>query len=335
MYNVIHGKTIRLDQHSGAHIREGETIFKIPTFGIDGRVHWKGCYGTPSTALAALKTYADKKKYPEEKHKEIVNIFIASLSRVDKEDPVTKDKHLTIVAAPPPSMLKLFDGPLSYDEYYKRFDEEGLMRTVFGQRIPDAEQEGASNVESIDQVKGQPSDWNCVLIPHDGKSNNDYLQALPSIKVQVPRNIGNTLNWLQEAAAGRITSETGAFAVILHPDKKNVVTIANPAEWHEGPHNNLASNLLGHQPVFGDALYISKSLPAYKKKKQQKGAKPKAVPKEEPSVKKAMEKEDKEPASKRTVDVAAKSPKMKTTARKQKEDEVQEPAKKKRKQTEN
>lgn len=271
MYNVVNGQNLRLDQHSAQVILENEPIFKIPSFGLDGHISWKGCYGTPSTALAALKTFSDKKQLAEEKHKELVDIFSGSIFRTDKDKPETKDLHPTITAAPPSTMLKIFGGPLSYEDFTKRFDEAGIMTKIFAQKLPENEKQEPMDGEASD-AKGLATDWYSYVVPHDGKCNNDFVAQLPNIRVQVPRNMTNVLRWLQEVYRATFPGSvnTDTFCVLLHHERKNVVAVGDAFEWHEGHFNNLASNMLTRQQVFGDVTFISKSAPVYSKKKKSK-----------------------------------------------------------------
>lgn len=54
----------------------------------------------------------------------------------------------------------------------------------------------------------------------------------------------------------------------VHTDKKNVFAVGNPVNWGEGAFNNLASNMLGRQQVFGDVFFISKNGISYPKKRK-------------------------------------------------------------------
>lgn len=293
MYNVVQGKNFRLDQHSAEVIDEKQPIFRIPIFGISGQIAWKGCFIDPCTALASLKNHCDKKHLREEKQQELMNIFYNSLSRKDQEDPITKDIHLTITAAPSANLLKLFGGALSYEEYRKRYDDQGLMHKVFVQKIPDHEANSA--VSKLASGGGDPNSpttsvWNCCMIPNDGKLNNDFVAALPQMNVPVPRNMYYCLSWLQEmykttvgAQCLNTSSLCDSFTVTVHTDKKNVFAVGNPVNWGEGAFNNLASNMLGRQQVFGDVFFISKNGISYPKKRKG-GKKKQAVQQQVPSA---------------------------------------------------
>jgi hypothetical protein len=294
MYNVVQGKNLRLDQHSAEVIDDdAHNPFRIPVFDVGGNISWKGCFVDPCTALAALKTHCDKKHLREEKQKELVDIFSSSIFRKDQQDPATKDLHLTVTAAPSPTLLKLFGGALSYEEYRKRYDELGLMDKVFSQKVP--EHEGNSKeVTGTTEREGShpPTCWNFCLVPHNGKLNNDYVASLPQQSTVVPRNLYSCISWMQDMWAAinnnsnpatkeetpsttATTTKTkgscassDSFAIIIHGDKKNVFALGDPVTWNDGPFNNLASNMLGRKQVFGDALYISKNPIAYPKKRK-------------------------------------------------------------------
>ena len=64
----------------------------------------------------------------------------------------------------------------------------------------------------------------------------------------------------------------------MHTDKKNVFAVGNPVNWSEGTFNNLASNMLGRQQVFGDVFFISKNGISYPKKRKGGKKKQPAVP---------------------------------------------------------
>jgi hypothetical protein len=268
MFNVVQKTSFRLDQHTAELIHEKQHIYKIPVFTPNGKIMWKGCFSSPCTALAAVKDYSDSKKLPEEKHNELCNIFQTSLYRCDQEESsTTKDQHFTVVAAPPSSMLNVFGGPLTLLEFQKRYDEGGMMTKVYKQKLPDSE-DGESGLESNDQVKGQPSDWNATVIPYDGKVNEEFVKALPSLKVETTRNLWNVINYVHELCVEfEVGSNSQSFVVTVHPEKKNVFAISDPLQWNDGAYNNLGSKLLGKQTIFGDAVVISKNPLVFSRKK--------------------------------------------------------------------
>ena len=200
-----------------------------------------------------------------------MSVFQSTLFRNDQyEGSPTKDMKPTIVAAPAANLLKLFGGTLTHEEFRKKYDELGLMHTVYSQKIPAGDDDSNEKLES---VKGHPTDWFCLYVPADSKSSNEYLGGLHAWKSEIPRNLNNTIEFLRKSFSENLPKvdegECHAFTVVVHPEKKNIFAICDPQEWKETI-NKLGTRLLGKQDLFGDAIFFTKTIPNLNKKKSVK-----------------------------------------------------------------
>ena len=255
MYNLIHGVNFRMDQHTSEPILPGACWFKIPVFDTRGTVEWKGCYTTPNTALAGIKSYSDTKKLSQEKHNELCDIFQASLILLESKIPENlKGTHFTVKAAPAHHSLKAFGGNDTFEQYRAKYDEHFIMDKIYAQKI-------TSTVENTSGAVGDMKKWNLTVIPTVGAANEEFLQKLECNQTDVPRNIANVIEALvafYDAIQGKNDGSTNSIVVYRNPDKKNVFGIGAPQDFETLVVNKLGHKLLGNQNVYGEVVLFSK-----------------------------------------------------------------------------
>lgn len=266
MFNVIQNKSFRLDQYTAELLPEGCKIFKCPRFTPGGHIEWSGCYASPNTALAAIKAHAIKKKLSEEKYKELFDMYQGSLARCDAGMP-TENLKPNISAAPSPTNLVHFGGNMSFEEYRKLYDPDGIMSKIFTQNIPIAE---VSKEDGEISVTGphNPNCWYTCMIDPDSKCSPENVTQMPYSRDEIPRNMVNVVEYLMEKAATYgVVRQDNAVVLVQDPDKRNMIGLADPNDWNEVL-NPLATKVYGKQAVFGPVLYLGKSQLKLKPKKK-------------------------------------------------------------------
>lgn len=284
MFNIIKGAPIRLDQHSCEIISQKDEIFRYPTFGLDGKVHWKGCFATPQTCISGLKDHCNKKKLNKEKYQELFDILQATLNRTE----FRKDEKFPIIEeAPSHTNLSVFGGNMSPTEFRATFDPQFVMNKVYRQSIPNGDviNSGCPGCTSDGSGGLIPPDatgksmWKVTLIPSDSKCTEEYLNHLEHIQTPIPRNFTNVVTMLNTLlkttlstnnnGGGGEAKQSNAICIYLHPDKKDIFGIGHSCDFDDsGTLNKLGRKVLGNQIVMGKVIIISKKEPSLSRKKR-------------------------------------------------------------------
>lgn len=261
MRSVVHGVSIQNCQWTGEPIVKKR--FRIPIKGL--RV-WKGCYGSPSTALAGLADYAQKEKLEAEVQHELIDAFEASLRRAAGFE---KEKF-TITVAPSFKFLKMWGGKMSIDEYHDMYKHDQQV-DMYEQYIPDksldntvaedleelkrrkmAEDETFEDMEEcVEERQNPPNAPKMWYTTENGKEVGEK---------QMPRGVTSVLQFIREQNDGICPGNPHMALLYLHPLSNKCFGIGKLHEWESNARvSRWASEALGHTVVFGNPRLFHKN----------------------------------------------------------------------------
>lgn len=269
MISVIHGKQVKNCQWTGEPIFG--PIFKIPVDLTTPEKKWKGCYGSPSAALAALTLYVKEKELSREQMNELMDHFESSLRRTD----YMREKDVALSPAPHYHTLKYWGGEMSLEDYHKVYGHDEQIKMYFQEIIP-----GETYVPKDEKASNPPKPWKYALAqPKDKELFKECLAGMP-------RCVSAWLDHLKEFNPNFDTCPN-AVVVYYHPSQDKLFAIGSPLDWGESA-NKKASEIFGGLPVYGKVHLFSKG--QFKEKKKSKKAKEEGEISEDPRPKKKVKK---------------------------------------------
>jgi len=249
MITTVHHKSRAIDQWTGEAFN-ADIKFKIPV--ADGK-KWKGCYATPSSALAALKAYIMDSLRDKPDHQSMLeDFFQASLRR--EYDPDPRTNSFVIQAAPHFTELVDFGGTLSLEAYHDKYNHD-LQRRLFKQVVPrqsQTEEEGAGADAAAAAAAAAPSSksgevhakpWHVrsVSTKASATETDDQTQILP-------RCVKGWVDFLREQAED-LTGNREVVVVYFSARDRHCFALGSPKPYFSKA-NKQASEYFG-LPVFG------------------------------------------------------------------------------------
>lgn len=265
MITSVHRQGRVVDQWSGEAF-DSIVRFKIPVF--DGK-KWKGCYATPSTALAALKAHiSDNFRDKQDQQAMLEDLFQSSLRRKSESDP--RWSGFIIQAAPHFTELRDFGGAVSLDAYHAKYNHD-LQRILFLQEIPklaQADDEGAcvsAAAAAPGDDDGRTRKWHSrrVGIGAAATDEEDQFQTLP-------RCVKGWIDFLRDHA----TFSTGcpdAITIYFSKKDKYCFALGPPTAYFKKCNPQTSSYF--DSPVYGAATvykHTAIKLPGEEKRKKGK-----------------------------------------------------------------
>lgn len=241
MQTQVHSKKFVIDQWTGESF-EAELKFKIPHKGL--RI-WKGCYGSPSTALAGLMNYFNMEKNLEkDEMDELLAVFQSSLKKTDPND---KYPHFTINAAPSYYDLESFGGAKTLSEFHQIYGHD-IQREIYSQIIVHDIGEDEEDNSSSKSSSPPTRQWTMVKFPQ-GKCSDFVVE-----KTTMPRCSSSWLDFL----VGMTDYDTpNAIVVYFNPKDDKMFAVGSPKDWNVKL-NKKAGDLFGKIPMFGEITVFSK-----------------------------------------------------------------------------
>lgn len=270
MISVVHGKKLFTDQWTGESVEER---FRIPRKGLK---EWYGCFGSPSTALAALIHEAEKPEsgLSREEANELIDLFETSLRR----KPGQEREPFTIQPAPSFRNLVSWGGAMSFQEYHATYEHDREL-ALFTQALPD---------EGGDREKGDKGEKGEMEVDSDQERQPNapkkwYRETgvspggddLSTSRVMMPRCTSAWLDFLKAHRNGE-----DSVVVYFHPSAQKIFCVGS-AKSFNGIVNRRASEILGNVSVFGkvDVYHKNKMRPKKVKGSKKKDGRPASVPK--------------------------------------------------------
>lgn len=216
MITSVHSRGRVIDLWTGEAF-DAAVRFKIPTG--DGK-KWKGCYATPSTALAALRAHlADTLRDKPDHQAQLVDLFQSSLRRSSDPDPRTND--FVVLPAPHHSELADFGGALTLDQFHARYNH-ALQRRMFTQALRTGGEDEGGEEPSGDT---QPRPWHArsVAVTAGTSEDGDARQQT------LPRCVKGWLDFLREHAIW--TQSVDAITIYLSRKDKYCFALGPPAAY--------------------------------------------------------------------------------------------------------
>jgi hypothetical protein len=262
MITSCHGSSFAIDSWTGESFA-AEKKFKIPT----PTGQWKGCYATPSTALAGIEDYVARvNPSPSlDEHHYLRETFQSSLV---KDDPKHEFASFTIKIAPSFTTLAQFGGKLSYQAYHDHYDHD-IQRRIFSQVLPkpgiihettppkqDTSSPSASTSVAVatqttkaKRSTTSPNNWRFrMLVPGVEPPEEDG-------SVTMPRCFQSWLEFLSDNTVNEDIRH--AMVVYIHPREK-MFAIGSPSDWATVV-NKKATEMWNKIPVFGPVAVFRKN----------------------------------------------------------------------------
>lgn len=260
MFTSVHKKLFRICQWTGEAI-ENYVRIPIPAKLREGR-KWMGCYGSGSTALAAMNHFRSttwKDIVTEEEWKELCSMLRDSIHR-RRDIPEGQDKpDFALVAAKHYETLKTFSGEMTLEEFHSYYDHE-FQQKYLVQEMPKTEKgDGLEEEEDPALVTGNaPKPWRITKVGHTEKRDS-ILQSPDALSV--PRCAGAFVEWFLKLAHETEGDEWNSCVIYFDPNDKKKFAIGSLADALTFNVNKKASDLMGAKtkPVFGDVSVIHKS----------------------------------------------------------------------------
>lgn len=281
MLNTVHGRSLRVCQWTGETIHG--VHYKIPQKGLK---EFRGCYSSPSVCVSAMIEYAEKASLSAEETHELLDMFQASLRRVDGQE----GTKFTIQPAGSWKNLQAWGGHMSLEEYHKTYEHD-IQTTMFFQSFPAGVIQATADAELREESKlkdpSAPSS-SSATVPMDAKGEFEYdsdpdrppnapkrwrvnhfnpspSQSEPQEKrLAMPRCISSCLEFFKEVWPGKT-----ALVVYLDPHSDKAFGVGLPEDWM-GKGNRRASDTLGKTPVYGTVeLYHKNKLRLKKRGKEE------------------------------------------------------------------
>lgn len=259
---LVNKQQWRLDQFTGRPIPEGDPVFKVPVFNQNkSSFEWKHCFAAPSICLAYIQHYAEKNKLPNELKNEMVDLFQKSLKFVPLKNSSHTMKNYHIQVAPQFTELKKFKGTLSYKDYTKKWDPDGIQKNLFTQKIPAGENDS--------EMTAPLKKWMITDLSYDEKCSEESVKAiLKSAEVtEVPRGITQVfdyINVLWGISQGEVLDEgkiPSHPVVIYYNPTTKAIGIGDPNEWDLSSTSRssaIGSKLFCKNQVRGNILVLHK-----------------------------------------------------------------------------
>lgn len=251
MITSVHSQGRVIDLWTGEAF-DSAVRFKIPV--LDGK-KWKGCYATPSTALAALKVHISENLKDKPDHQAMLeDLFQSSLRRKPDADPRTNS--FVIQAAPHFSELVEFGGSVTLDAFHEKYNH-ALQRRLFTQVIPTQAQpddEGAETGEeaaaaaaaAAGEAHSRPWYVREVAAGAAAADGESGTQALP-------RCVKSWIDFLREHA-----SQQDAVVVYFSKKDKYCFALGSPTHYFKKSNSRVSSYF--DAPVYG-AVTVFKHAP--------------------------------------------------------------------------
>lgn len=239
MINIIHGRKVYNCQWTGEPIFKR---FQIPHSG--SKSSFSGCYGSVSTATAALADYIKTNEIDKIKADEMFALFEGSIKRIDTGKP-----KFTIIAAPHYTMLAMFGGSMSLDEFHAKYYHDNQLALY--EQVVVSEEDEAEETEPKD-ASNLPKPWFLTNL-----SPTTVDDVLVPQAVKVPRCLLSLISFFKNSVDDR-ECFPNAIVIYLHPRDDNVFAIGSPA-YINNVANKRASKLFGNTPVFGPVQIFHKT----------------------------------------------------------------------------
>ena len=246
MNNIVHKTKLLVCQWTGETILKR---FRIPQNGSIGS--FTGCYGSPSTALAALNEYISAKALSDDQAHELFNMFQASLRKgADYE----KDTHV-VQAAPNYHLIDFWGGRMSLEEFHKMYNHAYQIKAydqeVQGEHnIPPTEETQSDAPTTSASTRAHPW-YHSVVDPKAPKEGGNKTEP-----IEMPRCAAQ---WIEFLRVNNPDKEHSPNAIVFYfpVSDKNIFALGSPHAFNVTG-NRPASQILKNTCVFGPVTFYHK-----------------------------------------------------------------------------